>query len=679
MPVMKLSQVNKYYPIGKDGQFQALKDVNLQFDKGELVSIIGESGSGKSTLMNLLGGLDTDFSGEIIVNGENIGAYSENELVEYHKSQIGFVFQNFNLIPHLSILENVSLAMTLSNVNAKIRTEQAKRTLEMVGLKEHLNKKPNQLSGGQKQRVAIARALVNNPEIIIADEPTGALDSETSKQVLAIFKEIAASGKLVLIVTHSEQVAAISSRIVTIDDGVIIKDQKTGTPATIVPQIAINEPAAASSRPQNSNLSFLSAVKLALKNMKEKLSRNILIAFGGSIGIMSIIMMLALGAGVNDYLVNTMNAQINPLVSEVRMPVDEETSTEGMNVPRTAGQADGGENSPDLSRNTPPATMMKNAPFAAVNIDELQNIAGVSAVENGYSTFTIGSNTVTANDENYDFMNFQTISAILTEADVATGAFPENGEIMITQGMADSIGGEVIGLEVTLNMVLEDKPVSQKFVISGIYASEDAIGPSAAFDAVYMNYEDVQAMAVENDIDLAPNIIYLSATDEDASATVRAKVEELGYQGSATASLADTFTEMIDIFTYILVGVAALSLVVSAIMILTVLYISVVERTQEIGVLKAIGGRRKDIRRIFVSESFLIGLFSGLIGVGLSSLLAAVGNNVVLAKFGTTIFALKPEYAIMGVLVSVVISMIAGLFPANAAAKLDPVEALRKE
>ena len=321
MAFLEVNNLNKYYPITDSERFHALKDVQLSFEKGELVSIIGESGSGKSTLMNLLGGLDSQFDGEILVDGENIGQFKEKEMVAFHKEKIGFIFQSFNLVPHLSILDNVTLAMTLSNIDSKTRKARAKEVLEQLGLKDHYQKKPNQLSGGQKQRVAIARALVNDPDIIIADEPTGALDSQTSDQVLDIIQDIAKTGKLVIMVTHSERVASRSTRIVTIDDGKIINDEKR-------PPLQFHDNAfQIKEKQENKNLSFFAAIRMALLNMKEKLSRNILIALGGSIGIMSIILMLALGKGVNDYLTDTMNENVNPIISEARMTEETQYDT----------------------------------------------------------------------------------------------------------------------------------------------------------------------------------------------------------------------------------------------------------------------------------------------------------------------------------------------------------------
>ena len=226
MAELELKNVFKDYKLENKTKFTALTDINLSFDKGELVSIIGESGSGKSTLMNLIGGLDSDYSGQIVIDGIDLKTFKDKQLDDYRKKKIGFVFQSFNLIPHLSVIDNVTIALTLSNVKESVKNQKAIELLTKLGLKDHIKKKPTQLSGGQKQRVAIARALINNPDIILADEPTGALDSETTSQILDILKDIADNdNKLVIMVTHSEKVAKISSRIVEISDGKVIRDE----------------------------------------------------------------------------------------------------------------------------------------------------------------------------------------------------------------------------------------------------------------------------------------------------------------------------------------------------------------------------------------------------------------------------------------------------------------------
>ena len=424
MAFLEVNNLNKYYPITDSERFHALKDVQLSFEKGELVSIIGESGSGKSTLMNLLGGLDSQFDGEILVDGENIGQFKEKEMVAFHKEKIGFIFQSFNLVPHLSILDNVTLAMTLSNIDSKTRKARAKEVLEQLGLKDHYQKKPNQLSGGQKQRVAIARALVNDPDIIIADEPTGALDSQTSDQVLDIIQDIAKTGKLVIMVTHSERVASRSTRIVTIDDGKIINDEKR-------PPLQFHDNAfQIKEKQENKNLSFFAAIRMALLNMKEKLSRNILIALGGSIGIMSIILMLALGKGVNDYLTDTMNENVNPIISEARMTEETQSDTSAAASVETVAEAapaqpggmgGGGGIGGTLIADNPAAQLSKNIPFEEANIAELEAIPHVEKVELSYASFSMGSDTVVYEGENYPFMNFGTTSEFMTDSNILYG------------------------------------------------------------------------------------------------------------------------------------------------------------------------------------------------------------------------------------------------------------------
>ncbi|GEP64463.1 ABC transporter ATP-binding protein [Clostridium beijerinckii] len=655
MALLELRNINKYYRLKDNDKFHVLNDINLSFNAGELVSIIGESGSGKSTLMNLIGGLDSDFSGELLVNEKDIKKLRRKELDKYRKNEVGFIFQSFNLIGHLSVLDNVTIAMTLSNVRKKERLKRAKEILRDLGLENHINKKPSQLSGGQKQRVAIARALINNPKIIIADEPTGSLDSKTTIQVLEIMKDISRKGKLVIMVTHSERVASASSRIIKISDGEIIDDNKVielDNEVNIEKQDNIGK--------QKQNLSLISSAKLALVNMKEKLPRNILVSVGGSIGIMSIILMLSLGNGVKSYFNKTMNNYVNPLVIEVNMPSEED---ENINLDVTTVQK------PDVN---------STKPFEESDIDTLSKIENVSSVERGYSIISLGANSLVYNNKTNNLMNVSTISSNITAANVETGTLPKDGEVLINKALSDNLGKDIIGQKVNLRMLANQKILNRDFIVSGVYTTTSG-DLTANMKSAFLNYADLEKLYSDDGYKLKPNVVYVNTTNSKYTPQIKQKVNELGYSQSSQEQMASMFNQMIDILTYVLSGIAAISLIVSAIMIIVVMYISVVERTKEIGIIKAIGARAKDIRRIFVSEAFLIGFFSGAIGL-IGAYFIMRGINLMSNKlFAVSVVLIKREYAILGVTVSIVISTLAGLLPANKAARLDPVESLRRE
>ncbi|ALB44162.1 ATP-binding cassette domain-containing protein [Clostridium beijerinckii] len=655
MALLELRNINKYYRLKDNDKFHVLNDINLSFNAGELVSIIGESGSGKSTLMNLIGGLDSDFSGELLVNEKDIKKLRRKELDKYRKNEVGFIFQSFNLIGHLSVLDNVTIAMTLSNVRKKERLKRAKEILRDLGLENHINKKPSQLSGGQKQRVAIARALINNPKIIIADEPTGSLDSKTTIQVLKIMKDIAKKGKLVIMVTHSERVASASSRIIKISDGEIIDDNKV-----IELDNEVNIEKQDNIRKQKQNLSLISSAKLALVNMKEKLPRNILVSVGGSIGIMSIILMLSLGNGVKSYFNKTMNNYVNPLVIEVNMPSEE---NEDINLDVTTVQK------PDVN---------STKPFEESNIDTLSKIENVSSVERGYSIISLGANSLVYNNKTNNLINVSTISSNITASNVETGTLPKDGEVLINKALSDNLGKDIIGQKVNLRILANQKILNRDFIVSGVYTTTSG-DLTANMKSAFLNYADLEKLYSDNGYKLKPNVVYVNTTNSKYTPQIKQKVNELGYSQSSQEQMASMFNQMIDILTYVLSGIAAISLIVSAIMIIVVMYISVVERTKEIGIIKAIGARAKDIRRIFVSEAFLIGFFSGAIGL-IGAYFIMRGINLMSNKlFAVSVVLIKREYAILGVTVSIVISTLAGLLPANKAARLDPVESLRRE
>ncbi len=290
--MLQLKNIVKTYVTGELRQ-DALKDVSISFRENEFVSILGQSGSGKTTLLNIIGGLDRYTSGDLIINGVSTKKYKDADWDFYRNNSIGFVFQSYNLIPHQTVLSNVEMALTLAGVSKKERKQRAIAVLKKVGLGDHLHKKPNQMSGGQMQRVAIARALVNNPDILLADEPTGALDSETSVQIMELLKEIA-KDKLVIMVTHNPELASeYSTRTVRLLDGQIISDSNPYTQDNEVTE---------KKKHKKISMSFFTAMSLSFNNLRTKKARTVLTSFAGSIGIIGIALILALSSGMSAYI-----------------------------------------------------------------------------------------------------------------------------------------------------------------------------------------------------------------------------------------------------------------------------------------------------------------------------------------------------------------------------------------
>lgn len=297
--MLELKNIVKEYPTGNN-TLTALRGINIAFRKSEFVAILGQSGCGKTTLLNIIGGLDKYTEGDLIINGISTKEYKDANWDAYRNHSIGFVFQSYNLIPHQNVLSNVELALTLSGVSKTERRNRAIEALNKVGLGDQLYKKPNQMSGGQMQRVAIARALVNNPDILLADEPTGALDSETSIQIMEILKEVA-KDKLVIMVTHNPELAdTYANRIVKLLDGKIIDDSNPYTPMYKETEVT-NTPKKIA---KNKSMSLWTALTLSFNNLLTKKGRTILTAIAGSIGIIGIALILSISTGVNNYIDN---------------------------------------------------------------------------------------------------------------------------------------------------------------------------------------------------------------------------------------------------------------------------------------------------------------------------------------------------------------------------------------
>ena len=665
MSLLQLSKIKKTYRVDRGVEQIVLKGIDLSFEAGEFVSILGESGCGKSTLMNIIGGMDSDYDGEVLVNGQTLKGMKGNALDDYRKANIGFIFQSFNLIPHLSVLDNVTLAMEMMSMTKQERIDRATALLTQVGLQDHLHKRPNQLSGGQKQRVSIARALANDPDIILADEPTGALDKETTSQILDLLQSIAEQGKLIIAVTHSSKVAAFGTRVVALEDGQVIRDELNTNhdlqPASL----------STSKHATPRFLTYGSCAKLALRNMRINWKRNVLVAVGSAIGLSSLMLMLAIGSGVESYLMDDILASFNPKtvsISKENLMPDRETLG----------------NTPQSST----TSMLQDViPFEPEDLTKIEALEQVELVEPVVS-YTMKSSLVDSETgARADLMMLTSIDQTFSEDYLLAGSLPTDDEVLITSTTAFTLFGtddyeSLLGKELALTLQLVDDKnlptlLQGTYTVGGVYEMDSPMTSSVPL--AFLTYDALDQLHTAFNFKLAPTQLNVMATSEDLTESLKETLYDMGYANSQTNQMLDMILEMLDLMNTLFVGIAGISLVVSGVMILVVLYISVIERTKEIGVLRAIGARKKDVKRIFIVESIGLGLLAGLVAASVSILCQWVGNSIMESAFGVGIVQLSITYIVIGMTVSLLVSVLAGWFPAQQAAKLDPVESLRYE
>ena len=867
--MLKLKDIKKDYVSG-DTIVQALKGINIEFRESEFVSILGQSGGGKTTLLNIIGGLDRYTSGDVIINGKSTKDFKDRDWDAYRNYSIGFVFQNYNLIPHQTVLSNVELALTLSGTSKKERKERAIKALEDVGLKEQIYKKPNQLSGGQMQRVAIARALVNNPDIILADEPTGALDTKTSVQVMEILKEISKT-KLVIMVTHNPDLAEkYSTRIIRILDGKITDDSN--------PYKNEKKETYDKKEVKRTSMRFFTALNLSLNNLMTKKGRTILTSFAGSIGIIGIALILALSTGIQNYISkveedtlssypitidestidtaamiesmmnenatvtekepnkiyskNTMTKMISILSNKLennnltelkkyleqedneivknsnaikydynlRLNLYKEDTANGviqvnpstvMEKMGMGGMQEAKKNSPIAMISSSSINMMNEDAWVEMldneellhsqydivagtwpkNYNEVVLIVNQNNELNDYVLYTLGlkdQNDLTEkwnkvkegekieeeaeNSYTYDELLNLSFKVILN-----SDYYEKQGNLWIDQSEneefiknkienAESI--KVVGIikqneqstatamnggigylkdlkEYVINKTNESEIVKEQKenpsinVFTGL--EFPAEGEKGKFD--FNDLSDEQKMAIRQmpteeiakimdtytknkNASYDSNLETLGAIDLEKPTSIsiypktfeskeiisneiqkynqkqkdEGKEENTITYSDLVGTMMSSITNIIDAVSYALIGFVSISLVVSSIMIGIITYISVLERTKEIGILRAIGASKKDISRVFNAETFIVGLISGLIGVGITILLTIPINIIIYNLSGVAIHAmLKPLHGTVLVLISLGLTIVAGLIPAKMASKKDPVEALRTE
>jgi len=755
----------------------ALAGINLTFQKNEFVSILGPSGSGKTTMLNIIGGLDRYTSGDLLIDGKSTNDFSESDWDAYRNSTIGFVFQNYNLISHLSVLDNVEMALRLSGVSSKERKARATKVLHDVGLADHITKRPNQLSGGQMQRVAIARALVNNPKILLADEPTGALDSKTSGQIIELIHEIS-KDRLVIMVTHNADIAhRFSDRIITLLDGRVTEDTRPVYPDAnqVQPTKLVNK---------KTSMSYITALKSSFRNLLTKKGRTIITAVAGSIGIIGIALVLSISTGMTSY-VGTMQSDT---LAGFPITIASQVSTDVFAARTGAMSSLNDTNSSefptdptiysyDTASNTKLHTNIIDQPFldylgqidptlvnsisytraVSMNLVAETNVGGYIKVQtstSGGGIFSGGSKVFSEIPNNPEF--------IQSQYDLLAGAYPTDySELLLVVDNQNRVDVKILsalGIDITDSYTFTDFigktfkviPNNQYYVSTGsvyvagtdyatMYNAPEAVSisiagilrvsPDASSELLStgVNYTTMltdHMLAIEADSaivhsqEASPTISVLTGQAFNSSVTYQNVMRAIGGDSSPTgvqiypvsfdskdaikayldaynvgkteaqsivytdlaALISTTISSLINTITIILAAFAGISLIVSSIMIGIITYVSVVERTKEIGIMRSLGARKKDISRIFNAETILIGLGSGLLGVAIAWVLNFPVNMLIQKYIGVSGFSvLTFQNAAVLVILSTVLTLIAGLFPSGIAARRDPVVALRTE
>lgn len=657
MAFLELKGIKKAYYLDKQA-FPVLKEIDLQFDRGEFVSILGESGGGKSTLMNIIGGLDRNFTGQVLVNGDLLDHRKERQLDNYRRSMVGYIYQSYNLISHLSVLDNVLVALDMTNLSKDERRQRALQLLDQVGLSEQVNKHPNHLSGGQKQRVAIARALASDPQIIIADEPTGALDSQNTQEVLALLDQIAKDGKLVIAVTHSQEVADHGTRVVHLADGKIDGDERL-RPAYQLP----DDPTHIEPR----QLPAAASYRMSFKHLMYNFWRNSLIMLGTAIGIFAVLLFSGLGNGVNGYIQNQINSLTNPRsITVFKNPTGKKLTQDQI------------QSSLMQNMTADPQSMI----ISQGDLNRLRKLKGVESVQAGNM---IGGYRLSYGKLQQSGSTMTTWNKSVTANSIKHGHKPGNNEIVLTKQQAIQLTSpkkyrKLIGKQVKLSFNWvnpKGDPVAIEGTVKVAGLSE---GASAGTN---INHATFQRLLKQKGADTRPNFVAVTASSLTNVESVATRINNLRNSknnrilGAITVgSILKTVNTYVHLASTILAAIAGISLLVSALMIIVTMYMSVSERTKEIGILRALGERKQDIRRLFTSESIFIGLFSAVLALVIVAIVTVILNHALYGLIKYNIVQITVGNVIFALVVAIVISFIAALLPARHAAKLNPIDAL---
>lgn len=631
--LLKLENIKKEYKISKSNKQIILNDINLELSSGEFVCIYGESGSGKSTLMNIIGGLDNNYDGKVKINDVNI---KKLDLDNYRRDKIGFVFQNFNLISYLTVFENVMLMLDMVKLKEKEKIKRTKEALRKVGLIKHSHKKPNELSGGMKQRVALARAIINEPDIILADEPTGALDKKNANKVLNILKNLSLEGKLVIVVTHSNNVKKFANKIITLDGGKIIKFDN----------ISDNKLDKKSSEFLKRGLNSSICIKLGINNIFKNLKRNILIIIASSIGVIGILISLYVGSGVKKYINDEIKNNIDPL----SFNITEKGKNELYDI-------------------------------KYYSESEISKIKKIKHVKNIVKNVSYSSAYIIYKNKKYDLVSLSSYTN-MNEKNIKKGNILKDNDIVFSEYLENNIDGNVIDNYVSLYLLdtsnLEPKMISDDLKVSGIYKNGkiDLLNNS---NYAYVKYETLEKIYNDYNMKLKPTELKIEIDNKNNIEYVKKEIKKLGYELSNMQDYTNTIFNYLDIATFIISSFSFISLIVSIIMIITIFNINVLERTKEIGIFRAIGFRKKDIKRIFKTEAMLIGVLTGITSSYFSIIISKLIKKVTISKFNVNLVNVEFKYIICGLIISIIVCFIGSIYPSNKASKLNIVDALRYE
>lgn len=777
--MLELKHIKKYYHVG-DTLTKAQDDVSVAFRQQEFVAILGPSGSGKTTMLNIIGGLDRYDSGDLLIKGKSTKDFKDSDWDAYRNNSVGFIFQSYNLISHLSIMDNVEMGMTLSGVPAAEKKQRAEDALIRVGLKDHMHKKPSQLSGGQMQRVAIARAIANDPEILLADEPTGALDSETSKEIMQLIRDLSKE-RLVIMVTHNPELAKeYADRIIEFADGQIQHDSNPHVEHEKADEFKLN----------HTKMSYFTALKLSFDNIRTKKGRTFLTVFASSIGIIGIAVVLALSNGFQKQIDKTQSEAMASMpvtisttgtdTSSLMTGTKTKSFSKNKYVTAQTSASDKAQHTNKLSQayldyiNKMPTADARNI---AVSYGTGMNL--IREVNGKYKSVSFSTSNPDSSSSNYaSLMSSSTgvggsvypvrrtssgKSFLQTYYKVLAGSYPTKATDIVLVVDKDNVVNinalKNLGITVKENQhfnyksligttvkLVDNNDYYMKLPTGTYLPNTDLSAAATASSTKTLRITGIIRVKSKNsDGLLASGIAYSSALTKEVldanknsaivnaqkssstnvitgqtmdSATRSAVLTTLGGSSTPTSiqiypttfklkdkvlsyldkwnkthdkadkviytDLAGTVSDMtgglMDAITYVLVAFAGISLVTSMIMIAIITYTSVLERTKEIGVLKALGARKKDITRVFDAETFILGFGAGLFGIFVAWVLTFPINAVLSNVTGlNNVAVLNPVHAVVLVIISTILTILGGHIPARMAAKKDAAIALRAE